>query len=343
MFQAKITRKLALAGLVPAGKINHSYRSLLPVLALCLATSAWSQSTLGTKGPHRPSMMSGVTSPAKPAADTPASAQYRLITLDVPPSSSTQAAGINNDRLVSGFYEDASGTLHGFLWQDGAYRTADYPGGLYTYLGTVNNHGVALGYYGDGAAEHTVTYSVPGGAWNVLPDIAGYSYNEGYGNNDAGFAVGTTYGDNTSIGWVWDPTTLSYSFLAVPGAAPNSTYPGSINDKGQIFGLFYDASGVEHGFLKEGETYTTIDAPGAGPRGTNGIGINNHGTMVGQYFDPDYASQGFVLTGAGLFTTVDYPGPELTGVNNINDHGDICGLYWHNPSGDERAFIGLRP
>jgi len=286
--------------------------------------------------------MPGASPTAGPAANSPASTQYKFITLDVPPSSFTQAAGINNARLVSGFYEDASGTLHGFLWQAGAFQTEDYPGGQYTYLGTVNNYGVAFGYYGDGTAEHAVTYSVPSGAWSVLSDIPGYSYNEGYGNNDAGYAVGTAYGDNTSVAWVWDPTTLSYSFLTVPGAAPNSTYPGSINEKGQVFGLFYDSSGMEHGFLEEAGTYTTIDAPGAGQRGTNGIGINNHGTMVGQWFDGTGASQGFVLTSAGLFTTVDYPGPALTSVNNINGRGDICGVYWHNPSGAERVFIGLR-
>jgi len=343
MIRTKVTRTSALTRFVPAGKLSHAHRSFLPMLALCLATAAWSQSTPGPKGLHRPAVMPGAIPGAKLTADAPASAQYRFITLDVPPSSFTQAAGINNARLVSGFYEDASDTLHGFIWQNGAFQTADYPGGLYTYLGTVNNYSVALGYYGDGTAEHTVTYSVPSGAWSVLPDIPGYSDNEGYGNNDAGFAVGTAYGDSTSVGWVWDPTMLSYSFLTVPGAAPSSTYPGSINDKGQIFGLFYDTNGVEHGFLKEGEIYTTIDAPGAGPRGTNGIGINNNGTMVGQYFDPDYASQGFVLTSGGFFTTVDYPGPEMTSVNNINDRGDICGVYWHNPSGAERVFLGLRP
>ena len=340
MIRMKVARTLALSGFAPAGKPSHKYCGLLPVLALCLVTAAWSQGTLGPSRPHRPLGMPNVASSTKPPAVTPAGAHYKFITLNVPPSTFTQAAGINIDRLVSGFYKDASGTLHGFLWQAGAFQTVDYPGGVYTYLGTVNNCSVALGYYGDGAAEHTVTYSAPGSAWSVLPDIPGYSYNEGYGNNDAGFAVGTAYGSNGSVAWIWDPTTLSYSFLTVPGAASNSTYPGSINDKGQIFGVFYDTSGREHGFLKEGETYTTIDAPEAS--GTNGIGINNHGTMVGQYFDPDGAAQGFVLTSSGLFTTVDYPGPQLTSVNNINDWGDICGVYWHNPSGAERVFIGLR-
>jgi uncharacterized repeat protein (TIGR03803 family) len=39
MHTTKITRTLAPAGFVPAGKLRHSYHGLLPVLALCAATA----------------------------------------------------------------------------------------------------------------------------------------------------------------------------------------------------------------------------------------------------------------------------------------------------------------
>ena len=39
MHTTKITRTLAPAGFVPAGKLRHSYHGLLPVFALCAATA----------------------------------------------------------------------------------------------------------------------------------------------------------------------------------------------------------------------------------------------------------------------------------------------------------------
>jgi hypothetical protein len=342
MIRTKVTRTLALAGFIPAGKLSYAYRGLLPVLALCAAMAAWSQTAPGFRGPHRPPIMSGAVPSAKPAADTTASAEYRFITIGVPGSPNTQAEGINDARLVTGFYEDASSIHHGFVWQAGAVHTVDYPGAVYTILEAVSNRGVAIGFYGDASnMEHVVMFSVPGGTWKVLPDILGYSDNEAYGIDDAGFVVGNAYEGDSNVAWIFDSATLSYSFFTEPEAAPNSTYPVSINDEGQMVGFYVDASNVAHGFLKQGTTYTTIDAPGA--RGTGLYGINNSGTMTGQWFDTAGASQGFVLTSGGLFTTVDYPGPELTGFDSINDRGDTSGVYWANPSGAERAIIALRP
>ena len=346
-----VTRTLALAGFISAGKLSHSYRSLLPVLALCLATTAWSQGILGPKAPHRSSIMSGVSTSTKPAAETPASAQYKFVTIGVPGSANAQAAGINNAGLVSGYYEDVSSSSinHGFVWQNGAFQTVDYPGAVYTYLFGVNNQGVAIGLYDDASnAEHAVMYNVSDGTWAVLPDIPGYPENEGYGINRAGVAVGNAYSADfsTNVAWVWHPAQSKYSFFSVPGAAQYSTGPSAINDKGQIAGYFcttepcYNASFELYGFLKQGETYTTVSAPAA--PGTYALGINNSGTIVGQWQDFAYAAQGFALTSGGLFTTVDYPGPEVTGLEGINDHGDICGTYVDTPSGARRAFIGLR-
>lgn len=347
MIQAKTDQTFALAGFVPAGKLTHSYCGLLPVLALCLATAAWGQSTLGLNGPHRPLSRPGTFPSAKPAAGTPASSYYKFITIGIPGSAYAEAF-INNARLVAGLYEDASSVYHGFVWQNGTFQTVDYPGAAYTNLAAVNNRGVATGWYGDGRAEYAVLYTAAGGAWTVLPNIPDHSENEGYGINDAGVAVGQAYSadHSTSVAWIWDPTTQSYSFFSVPGAAQYSTHPNAINDKGQVVGTFctkepcYDASFEEYGFLKQGETYTAIDAPPSA--GTDALGINNSGTIVGEWWDATvYANQGFVLTSAGLFTTVDYPGPELTALLGINDHGDISGNYVAK-TGDVEAFIALR-
>jgi probable HAF family extracellular repeat protein len=330
MIQTKVTRTLALAGFVPAGKLSHSYCSLLPALALCLATAAWSQSTHGPRGPHRPLGLPGASPSARPAADTPANSPYQFISIGVQGSDNAQAWGINNSGLVAGNYQDASSNWHGFVWQAGSLQTVDYPGAVYTYLWYVNNQGVAMGYYGDGTAEHAVAYSVPNGTWAALPDIPGYSDNEGYGINDAGVVTGNAFQGSTSVAWIWHPAQSAYSFFTPPEAAPNSTYTSAINNRGQVVGQYSDTSGVTHGFLKQGKTYTTIDAPEP-EVSIFANGINNGGAIVGRWQGDDYAAQGFVLTSGGLFTTVDYPGPELTSLNGINDRGDICGGYAGEP------------
>ena len=349
MIPTKVTRTLTLAAFVPAGKLSHSYYSLLPTLALCFVTAAWGQSTLGPNGRHLPLSMPGGVPSAKPPADTPASAQYTLITIGVAGSNTAGAWGINNAGLVSGNYEDASAVYHGFVWQNGALQTVDYPGALYTYLFKANNQGVAIGLYDDATnTEHAVLNSVGGGTWTVLPDVPGYPNNEGYGINDGGVAVGNAYSADysASVAWIWHPHSSAYSFFTVPGSAQYSTNPLGINGKGQIVGAFctaspcYNDSGVYFGFLKQGSDYTTIDAPGAS--GARACGIDNSGTIVGEWWDAAGASQGFVLTSSGLFTSVDYPGPELTTVLGINDRGDISGNYVKNPSGALKAFIGIR-
>jgi hypothetical protein len=81
------------------------------------------------------------------------------------------ADGINNFGLVTGNYEDTSSTFHGFVWQNGEFRTVDYPGAAYTLLYAVNNLGVAIGYYNDGTANHVVTYAVERGAREAPSDI----------------------------------------------------------------------------------------------------------------------------------------------------------------------------
>jgi len=282
--------------------------------------------------------MPGAIPPASPAADTPAAARYSFVTIGVPASPDAQASGINNVGLVAGSYEDSSAVTHGFIWTAGAFQTVDYPGAAYTYLELANSQGVAIGYYGDGnSTEHAVMYW--NGTWTALPDIPGYSENEGYGINASGEAVGNAYQGTTSVAWVWHPGTSAYSFFTEPEAAQYGTYTSGITDKGQVVGPFQDPSGVWHGFLKDGDTYTTFDVPGASY--TYPLGINNSGTIVvGEWNANGGPLQGFLLT-KGSFTILDYPGPAPTAIEGVNDRGDISGAY-ADRNGATKAFVAYR-
>jgi probable HAF family extracellular repeat protein len=337
MIGTKITRMSAQAGFVPAGKLSYSYRSLLPVLALCLATAAWSQTPLRPRGRGIP----GTVQLAKPAAATPATAQYDFITIKIPDSTGADAYNINDSRLVTGDYYDSSGNGHGFLWQDGGVRTLDHPGSLDTLPSATNNQGVVIGFYGDSTTGHAATYSLATGTWKTLPDISGMQVNYGDGINDLGVAVGTAGNGSCGVcfSWMWDPLMSAYSFFVVPGATSNTAANG-INDLGQVAGGFYDASGVTHGFLKDGDSYTTFDVPGTGNQ-TGANEINNNGGIVGAWYDASGTTHGYVRSPDGLFTIVDVPGTSGSAVYGINDHGDLCGVYL-DASGVSHAYVALK-
>ena len=325
MHTTSINRTLMPAGFTLAGKLSHWYCGLLPGLALLVTTSAWTQTSTSFIGPHRLPKMSMASAPASPAANTPASDHYRFVTITAPDSPYAVANGINNAGVVTGYYLDSNSNYHGFVWQNGALQTVDYPGAVDTSLGGLNNWGVAMGSYGDGATTHAVTYSVSTGAWTALPDIPNYSQNDGYCVNDLGIAIGNAFEGGTSVAWIWDPATLSYSFFTVPGAAQYTTSPSCINDKNQIAGYYVDASGAYQGFIYEYGTYATVNVPGA--LDTYPDGINNRGIVEGQIFDAAGAAEGFVATSGGRFTIVNYPGAGATAIVGINDRGDLCGGY----------------
>ncbi len=350
MIRTKSTRTLALAGFVPAGKLVHSYCCLLP-LALCVATAAWSQTPSGLRNRVPPNPLSGVQQ-ATPAAATPASAEYRFVSIEILGATGTSpgglyggfAYGIDNAGVVTGLYNDASNNSHGFVWYNGTLGTLDNPGSLDTALSSVSNLEVAAGYYGDSTTAHAATYSFQSGAWSMLPDISGMPNNEAYGINKSGVVIGVAggggfNGPSTAASWVWDPSSQSYTFFNVPGAEQYSTYDDAINDRGQVVGSYDDSSGLEHGFLKDGETYTTIDV---GAIYTVAYGINNHGTIVGYWGNLSGWNEGFVRTSDGTVTVVDFPGALETQVGNINDRGDICGLWVDPKTGVWTPFVGFK-
>jgi probable HAF family extracellular repeat protein len=340
MSTTKITRTLASAGSARAGKPSLTYCGLLPVLALLVTTSAWSQTAPGFRAPHRPHNMSMAASSAKPTVVTPASASYKFITIAAPDSPYAVAGGINNAGVVTGYYQDSSSNYHGFVWQNGTFQTVDYPSAVDTVLGGLNNRGVAMGSHGDGTTTHTVTYAVSTGTWTTLPDIPNYSQNDGYCINDLGVAVGNAFEGSTAVAWIWDLATLSYSFFTVPGAVQYTTSPSCINDKNQIAGYYVDASGTYQGFIYEYGTYTIVTVPGAAD--TYLDGINNRGTIQGQIYDAALVAEGFVGSSGGRFTIVNYPGAGATAIVGINDRGDLCGSYGGADfSGPVEAFIAI--
>ena len=166
MQTTKISRNV---GRICSGRQAHS-RVLrwVPVLALCIATSAWGQTSTIFKGPHRPPNTSMATGSANSKVSAPGNdAHYKFITIDTPDSPYAVATSINNSKVVTGYYQDSSKNYHGFVWQNGTFQTVDYPGAVNTLLGEINNLGLSIGVYGDGTTNHTAIYSVSTDAWSA--------------------------------------------------------------------------------------------------------------------------------------------------------------------------------
>jgi probable HAF family extracellular repeat protein len=277
-----------------------------------------------------------------------ASDHYRFVTIDLPGGT---GYGINDTGLLSGYYLDASGNYHGFLWRNGKVTTVDHSGAADTELGASSNRGVIVGNYGDATIEHAAIYNLHRAVWIPLPNIPNQPLNFGDGINNAGTATGSNCVGNQSVGpvfncvgWTWNGS--EYSFFTVPGAdeALLGTLSNGINDRGQVVGYFPDASGVLHGFLRAPDgTFNTIDVPAAGTESAQGsllFDINNRGELAGYYYDASSTPHGFTES-KETFTTVDVPGATATLIFGNNQRGDLAGA-WYDSTGTEYPFVAFR-
>jgi probable HAF family extracellular repeat protein len=85
-----------------------------------------------------------------------------------------------------------------------------------------------------------------------------------------------------------------------------------------------------HGFVRDGDVFTTIDAPGAGSF-TVVFGINASGDTAGGYVDQRGRLHGF-LRRSGEITTIDFPGAQGTFAARVNDVGQVVGFYGTEPN-----------
>jgi probable HAF family extracellular repeat protein len=81
-----------------------------------------------------------------------------------------------------------------------------------------------------------------------------------------------------------------------------------------------------HGFLLDGEVFTTIDHPNAVAE-TAVLGINRRGQIVGGYVDAEGTVRSFLLDD-GVFTPIEHPDAGAATIAfGINDRGQIVGTY----------------
>jgi len=133
------------------------------------------------------------------------------------------------------------------------------------------------------------------------------------------------------------PLTFTFVKASVPGSI--GTGPGGINNAGMSVGGYTDSSGVGHGYILKGKTFTKLDDPKAKTGTTSASNIQYNGTaVVGFYTNSAGISVGFRYKG-GTFT--DIPGPKGnlgTSANSINDSGEVVGNY-ADSAGVQHGFL----
>src|SRR5215472_14208220 len=203
-----------------------------------------------------------------------------FVTFDVPGSTFTNSAAINNPGAVTGSYSGALGDvgfgIHSFLrTSDGTITPFDPPG---TTCNPFTNN------FCSSAAGINPAGTIVG---EFSPPVSPPDFTPSHGFLRARNGTFT----------VFDP----------PGS--QSTVPSAINPAGTVTGGFSGSTGGNHGFLRAPNgTFTTFDPLGS--TDTFPFAINPAGTVTGNFIDVTGVSHGFLRTSDGTITAFDLMGSK---------------------------------
>jgi len=267
----------------------------------------------------------------------------------------TRGYSINPKGWITGFYTDSNGADHGFVRNpdDGSITNFDAPdagtgAGQGTFVwgnDNINPSRAITGFYIDSNnADHGFVRD-PHGSITEFDAPGGAGGTSGWGINPVGEITGRDCSSTECYGFLRSPTGHFIKF-GVPGAL-NGTYPECINSKGWVTGTWTDASGADHGFVRDPQgKITKFDPRGSGTgdgQGTIAWSINDANVISGQYIDSTGLYHGFVRAADGKITPYEVPGAgtgdgQGTIPYGINDKGNITG-YYIDTSGVLHGFL----
>jgi hypothetical protein len=191
----------------------------------------------------------------------------------------TQVFAINAAGAITGSYVDLKWDRHGFVLPSGGTLIAfDPPGGGNSNAGESNG----------GHETGTLPLSI-----DTTGDIAGtYTDSKSIRHGFLRAANGTIT--------TFDPPSVGTGIGLIQGTLPVSISPSG----NAITGLYSDATGVYHGFVRNTASgaISTFDAPGAGAAGTSAFpgtaafAVNDTGNIAGVYTDGTGVAHGFLFT-----------------------------------------------
>ncbi len=216
-------------------------------------------------------------------------------TIDYPGAAVTEARGISGDGTIVGSYRlpgEPAVNFHGFRrTPQGEFLRVDYPGHTSTIPQRIIDDGTILGCRHGADQMDTMRGIVMGRAGTSETDTYASMHNGA--TPDRRRIVGLY--TNMQAG----ATPRAESYVIDDGVFKAFVVPGStlttawdVSPRGEIVGVFRDASGVIHGFLLTREGFVAIDAPGA--TATRAFGINAGGDVVGSYVDGSGNTHGYL-------------------------------------------------
>ena len=221
------------------------------------------------------------------------------------------------------------------------FTTFDVPGAAAVVPTAINKWGSVTGNYGTLTSTNVYgfVYQASTGAITTF-HVPGMSRTNPTSINATGWVVGYYSNPNKSEvlhGFLRNPQITT---LDAPGAgtlAGQGTQALSINDAGEVSGVYIDATYVQHGFVRDASgNYTTFDVPG--DSSVVSAWLNQSGQVGGGYNTFDSVNgnipHGYLLGTDGTYTTFDVPGVvDGTYVVGINSTGEATGYY----------FVGTSP
>ena len=263
--------------------------------------------------------------------------QYTIQVIE-PPAGTSEIwwTWINEAGLVvmQYFTPEAGGQGHTGILERGIWTDVDVPGSVWCGGSSPSASGRAgLTYAGEDGVWHATIYHH--GTYTPVPDHPVYQFTIGSMSDHGLMAAQAFLPDEPEV-WHGLLVNTSLSLFEVFDPPDSKcTLAFGINNAGLIVGeYFLGGYYVEprHGFLYDGENFTTIDVPGA--VGTCPCSINNGGDIGGLYGDSDGNWRGFLLLD-GEFKSFTIPESTFNSVDSITDRGQLSGEFvdgdgnWH--------------
>ena len=163
-----------------------------------------------------------------------------------------QLLGVNDSDIAVGFYTDAKGSNHGYIYSitRHRFRSISILGATSVTASAINNRNDIAGFYTDaaGVTRSFVRHWFGRRTTLVYP---GASATQAFGINDFGEVVGTyTTGSGNNAktyGFTWTRPG-GYRTISDPQGVGATTLNG-VNDAGDLVGFYTDAAGNTDGFL----------------------------------------------------------------------------------------------
>lgn len=320
--------------------VTFTYVGLLVIFLIGLALQG------EDKAPNQPVSISGLKQVGSPkplevmetikpkiAAISAYDQNYAFVPLDVPGSLLTTATHINNEGQVVGYFSDATGDIHGFVYSNGTYSILDAPRASQTLAFGINNKGQVVGYFIDSSGvSHNFVYSDR--AYTILPNLPGASGEGVLGINDNRQVV-ANFGDAAGHQYGIIYSRDSFTPITVPGAS-DTTYVTAFNNSGQMVGWFTNTAGL-HSFVYSDGIYTILNVPGTSK--TFAVDINNKGQVAGVFTDT-MGEHNFIYSDGTYTILPNLPGASDIFIKDINDNGQMAGTFKDATGGHVFVFSG---